>query len=300
MSNNNLGGPHSNFDQDDAAFTPLRPGEDPDAWLIRLASSSTRIVTPFVGGEMVWRTWGQGPPLMLVHGSHGSWRHWALNILSLARDWTVIAPDLPGFGASDLPVTQDHDAVSAAFFAGLREVAGPGVAVDVAAFSMGGVFSAELAARFPERVKRLVLVDTGGLGTPLGDIKMTRVKGLQGEEAAAAHRSNLANLMLSSETRIDPLAVHIQADGVAAARLNFMPLILPHRLLDALERARCDIHAIWGALDATHPDPSAQERVLRGLRAKMSFKVIPDAGHWVMYERPAAFERALREILTRD
>lgn len=282
---------------DDTASSFCGPDDDPAACLERLASTSTRIVTPFAGGEMVWRIWGEGPPLMLVHGSHGSWRHWALNITSLARDRTLLVPDLPGFGESDLPAVQDHAAIAEAFHAGLRNVASGDAAIDVAAFSMGGVFSAELAARFPGVVKRLVLIDTGGLGTPLGDITLTRVKGLEGDEAAAAHRRNLANLMLSSEARIDPLAVHIQATGVAAARLNFMPLILPYRLLDALERADCEVHAIWGALDATHPNPPAQEQVLRTLRPDMTFKVIPAGGHWVMYERPAVFEKTLRKIL---
>lgn len=281
----------------EAEFSLCAPDEDPVLCLARLASASTRMATPFRGGEMVWRIWGDGPPLMLAHGSHGSWRHWALNITSLARDWTLIVPDLPGFGDSDLPAQQDHEAIAEALFVGLSQIAGTGTAVDVAAFSMGGVFCAELAARFPAVVRRLVLIDTGGLGTPLGDITLTRVKDLEGEEAEAAHRRNLAALMLSSEVRIDPLAVHIQATGVAAGRLKFFPLILPHRLLDALERARCEVHAIWGAMDATHPNPPAQEQVLRTLRPDMTFRVIPAAGHWVMYERPAAFETALRHIL---
>lgn len=290
---------HMSLD-DNTASRFCGPGDDPAECLERLASTSKRITTPFAGGEMAWRIWGEGPPLMLVHGSHGSWRHWALNITTLARDWTLLVPDLPGFGESDLPAAEDHAGIAEAFHAGLRQVAGANAAIDVAAFSMGGVFSAELAARFPGVVKRLVLIDTGGLGTPLGDITLTRVKGLEGDEATAAHRRNLANLMLSSEARIDPLAVHIQATGVAAARLNFMPLILPYRLLDALERADCEVHAIWGALDATHPNPPAQEQVLRTLRPHMTFKVIPAGGHWVMYERPTVFERALRDILTQD
>src|SRR5437870_4509006 len=44
---------------------------------------------------------GDGPPLLLVHGTGGSWQSWLLNLGDLSRDRRVIAVDLPGFGASE-------------------------------------------------------------------------------------------------------------------------------------------------------------------------------------------------------
>ena len=52
---------------------------------------------------MVWRLWGNGPPLVLFHGGYGAWTHWIRNVLVLARQFTVIAPDLPGLGESATP-----------------------------------------------------------------------------------------------------------------------------------------------------------------------------------------------------
>ncbi|MBY4596358.1 alpha/beta fold hydrolase [bacterium BD-1] len=52
-------------------------------------------------GTVAWRAWGSGPPLVLLHGSHGSWRHWVRNIEALAAQRTVCAPDMPGYGDSD-------------------------------------------------------------------------------------------------------------------------------------------------------------------------------------------------------
>src|SRR3546814_6277896 len=45
-------------------------------------------------GQMVWRLWGEGPPLVLLHGGSGSWTHWFRNIPALARRYRVIAADL--------------------------------------------------------------------------------------------------------------------------------------------------------------------------------------------------------------
>ncbi len=52
---------------------------------------------------MVWRSWGAGPPLVLLHGASGSWTHWIRNVLPLAARFRVLAPDMPGFGDSDAP-----------------------------------------------------------------------------------------------------------------------------------------------------------------------------------------------------
>jgi 2-hydroxy-6-oxonona-2,4-dienedioate hydrolase len=51
-------------------------------------------------GEIHYVEAGSGPPLVLIHGGHGSWTHWVANIEPLARRRHVIALDLPGFGAS--------------------------------------------------------------------------------------------------------------------------------------------------------------------------------------------------------
>ena len=52
---------------------------------------------------MVWRIWGSGPALVLLHGGYGSWMHWIRNVLALARQFTIVAPDLPGLGESATP-----------------------------------------------------------------------------------------------------------------------------------------------------------------------------------------------------
>ena len=50
-----------------------------------------------------YREVGSGPPLVLLHGGYGSWMHWIRNVGPLARQFTVIAPDMPGLGDSATP-----------------------------------------------------------------------------------------------------------------------------------------------------------------------------------------------------
>jgi ketosteroid isomerase-like protein len=75
------------------------------------------------------------------------------------------------------------------------------------------------------------------------------------------------------------------------------PLVLPAKLLDVLPQISAPLSAIWGTHDRPHPDPLLQERVLRQFHPDLQFRIIPEAGHWVMYERPTQFNRALLELL---
>ncbi len=54
--------------------------ETPQAFLNRLDAAATRQETQLGTGRMVWRSWGSGPALVLLHGGSGSWRHWVRNI----------------------------------------------------------------------------------------------------------------------------------------------------------------------------------------------------------------------------
>src|SRR6266536_391255 len=72
-------------------------------FVAHIESLGARAVIPCGAGAMVWRIWGEGPPLVLLHGASGSWAHWIRNVLWLAARFRVLVPDLPGFGDSDMP-----------------------------------------------------------------------------------------------------------------------------------------------------------------------------------------------------
>jgi pimeloyl-ACP methyl ester carboxylesterase len=106
---------------------------------------------------------GEGPVLLLIHGMGGSSENWGEVIEPLARDHTVIVPDLPGHGQS-APGGGDYSVGGLA--AGLRDlllVLGHERATLVG-HSLGGGVAMQFTYQFPEIVERLVLVSSGGLG----------------------------------------------------------------------------------------------------------------------------------------
>jgi pimeloyl-ACP methyl ester carboxylesterase len=272
---------------------------DPAAVVDRLESSARRYEIPCGDGTMVWRAWGSGPPLFLAHGSHGAWSHWIHNIDALAARYTVWAPDLPGNGDSAMPPADDHATLVGLFEEGLRRFVGTDSPLDVVGFSMGGVLCAYLAAAHPEMVRRLVLVDTGGLDTPHGGLDRTRVRGLEGEERRAAHRFNLLGLMLHKPESADDLAVYLNELNGFRGRLNAAPLVLPDRLLAILPQVKAQVDAIWGEFDRPHPNPDAQAKALRLSHPDLEMHVIPGAGHWSMYEGGEVFNKVLLDLLAK-
>lgn len=271
---------------------------DPAERVAAVAARARRVETPCGDGSLVWRIWGEGEPLVLGHGAQGAWSHWIANIDALAAKRTVIAVDMPGHGDSAMPATLDHEGISAVLAEGLRRIVPDRLPVDLVGFSFGGISFAYLAALHPGLARRLVLVGTGGLGTPLGAVSLGRVGGLAGEERKAALKANLLGLMLHAPPSADDLAVHLLESNAAAARLpNAAELVLPDRLAKILPRIAVPVDAIWGEFDRPHPDPALQEAVIRRTHPRCDFRVIADAGHWVMYEQPEAFDATLLEML---
>ena len=271
---------------------------DPAAMLAQLEGRARRVETPCGDGAMVWRTWGSGPALVLGHGGQGAWSHWIRNIAALASHYTVIVPDLPGHGDSAMPSSVDHDCISTALAQGIGGILPDGQSADFVGFSFGGAVFTHFAVRYPQFVRRVVIIGTGGLDTPHGHIDLGRVGGLTGEERRAAIKRNLLGLMLHHGETVDEMAMHLLVANGRQARLPVVELVIPDKVINALPRLKVPIDAIWGEFDRPHPVPALQESVLRRFQPNLDFRVIADAGHWAMYERPEAFNAALLEMLS--
>lgn len=273
---------------------------EPKALLDELESRARRVETPCGEGTMVWRVWGSGPKLVLGHGGQGAWSHWIRNVDALSAHYTVIAADLPGHGDSAMPGVTSHDAISAAVATGMAQLLEPGEQADFIGFSFGGAVFTHFAARHPQFVRRVVMVGTGGLGTPHGHIDLGRVSGLKGDLRKAAIKRNLLGLMLHHAATVDDMAMHLLIENARKARLSVVDLVLPDKVLDALPRLKVPLDAIWGQFDRPHPEPSVQEVVLRRYQPDLDFRVISGAGHWAMYERAQAFNAALLDLLAKS
>ena len=106
---------------------------------------------------------GSGPVILLLHGLGCDHTTWEPVIDTLARRYTVIAPDLLGHGASDKPRA---DYSVGGYANGMRDLLTVlGIdKVTVVGHSFGGGVAMQFAYQFPERTERLVLVASGGLG----------------------------------------------------------------------------------------------------------------------------------------
>ena len=275
--------------------------QDPAALVAAVEARGRRIDTPCGDGTMAWRVWGDGhhdrPPVVLGHGAQGAWSHWIRTIDALAEHFTVIAADLPGQGDSAVPATHDHPGISSAIAAGLRSIVGEGKRVDLVGFSFGGVAFSYCAALFPQVARRVILVGCGGLDTPHGHIDLRRVAGLKGEERRARLKANLLGLMLHHPDSVDELAMHLLMTNARKARLTAPELVVPDMLVKVLPDIRVPVDALWGEFDRPHPDPARQAAVIRSIQPDTDFRVIADAGHWAMYERAAAFNAELIDLL---
>src|SRR5436190_4386546 len=115
------------------------------------------------GHEVGFLRAGEGPLIVLVHGITSSSEIWRPVIRRLARDHTVVAPDLLGHGRSAKP---RGDYSLGAYASGIRDLLGVlgyerGTAVG---HSLGGGIAMQFAYQFPEYCERLVLISSGGLG----------------------------------------------------------------------------------------------------------------------------------------
>lgn len=285
----------------------LSPTVDQLAEVQRLLQSASRFETHCGNGILVWHVWGQSDrkqalaPLVLLHGGSGSWTHWLRNIEVLvdAGRW-VLVPDLPGFGDSAAPLHgTDADAVPEPLEQGLRFLVDDR-ACDLVGFSFGGMVAGFMAAQFPARAARLVLVGAPGLGvTPQKAIRLRAWRHLTDSgERDAVHRSNLAALMLLHPESITETALRLHVDNVLRDRMKGRCLSRTNALARSLLQVKCPVHAIYGAEDALYQGKmGALEPSLQLAPDFRTLTLLESTGHWVQFECADAFNEALLSAL---
>jgi pimeloyl-ACP methyl ester carboxylesterase len=221
---------------------------------------------------------GSGPPVVLVHGMSGSARWWGKNVRALASHFELHIVDLIGFGKS-----RGHRFVLSEAADSLHTWMGRlGVPrASLVGHSMGGFIVADMAARFPETVDRLVLVNAAALPFDYGHLQ--HAVGL----ARALPRLPLGFLtvLATDSYRAGPLTL------LRAGRQ-----LLRTDIRHQLAAIQAPTLLIWGERDSVVP-PRIGRRLAEFL-PHATLVVIKGAGHVPMWEQPSAFNAALLDFLT--
>jgi 2-hydroxy-6-oxonona-2,4-dienedioate hydrolase len=266
-----------------------------------LQRTARRIETPCGAGAMVWRLWGAGPPLVLLHGGFGSWTHWIRNIPALAARYTVVAADLPGLGDSaDAPQPHTVENLGEILAAGVQAVVPPPTPFRIVGFSFGSVLGGHLAVANGERVRAFIGVGASALGLRRQAVEGLNLEqpGMTDAEIDAMHRRNLEILMMADPAHIDPLAIYVHRRNLARARVRSRRISMSDSLARMLPQIRGCLMGIWGERDVTAFGHIAPRRALfESIQPGCPFVAIPGAGHWVMYEAAEAFNAALLGML---
>lgn len=277
--------------------------EETKAFVAGIAAEAARVDTPCGDGTLVWRVWGSGQPLVLLHGGYGSWSHWVRNIPVLKQRFTVIAPDLPGLGDSATPPEPwTAEGLASIVVTGLDTVlrglkSTGGEKPHLAGFSFGGVIGGVAAAQLGDGLKAFTVVGSNGLGLERSPTPLERVAADASEEQEfATHRYNLNQLMIHDPAKIDELALWLQKTNHARARMRSRRFSRSGALVEALPKVTARLDGIWGERDATaYPHVDERRRILQGVQPGARFTVIPGAGHWVQFEEADAFNRIIAD-----
>jgi pimeloyl-ACP methyl ester carboxylesterase len=251
---------------------------------------------------------GEGPPLLFVHGLSGCWQNWLENIPRFARTHRVIAVDLPGFGASEVP----REEISISGYARFLEQLCDALSIDAAAVvgnSMGGHIAAELAIASPQRVERLMLVSAAGISAELvqrdavltgGRVLAAIMTRAAARNAALARRPGTRRIALSFVMRHPdrlsaPLAHELMQGAGKPGFLPALEAVLTHRISERLPQIACPTFVVWGADD--HVIPVRDAKRFGELIPDVRVEVLPDTGHVAMLERPERFNELLEGFL---
>jgi pimeloyl-ACP methyl ester carboxylesterase len=259
--------------------------------------------------------YGEGPPLIFIHGLSGCWQNWLENIPYFARDHRIIAMDLPGFGESEMPV----EPISIKGYGATMDELMTELGIDTAQIvgnSMGGFIGAELAIQYPARVERLVLVAAAGLSVEY--IRTQRKHGIRhqaenivffnlGWIASRSHtvaarrrlRSALLLLVAAHPGKLPPALTIEQVKGSGKPGFSdALEAMFHYPLRDRLEKIGCPTFIVWGDKDRLVPvrDAAVFEKLIPDARAV----IYKDTGHVTMMERPARFNRDVHAFLHED
>ncbi len=246
---------------------------------------------------------GSGPAVILLHGLGGSASNWALTLPALASRFHVYVPDQIGFGESDKPQINYRVATLVDFLSGFYKQLGISKATLVGN-SLGGWEAMAFALAYPEKVERLVLVDSAGYAGPPGTrTNLTREALLPLNPSTLAETKQLLGLIFYNQALVTDQAV--EQFFAEKLRRNDSPTV--NAFIDSIVRGEdlLDDRKLNGINVPTLLLWGREDKLTRLEQGKGSQASIPGArievfeacGHVPQMECPGAFNAALLKYL---
>ena len=251
---------------------------------------------------------GDGPILMLVHGFSANNSTWLQFADKLPDNYYLIAPDLAGHGKSSEAESYDLERQAERLKALAEHLnLGP---FHIIGNSMGGAISAIYAARFPEDVASLILIDSAGLDGENQSQFFT--------ELEEGHNPLIATDKASFEYRMDlilekqpplpwPLRPALIRETVERAELNkviFADMLATRERMDQGEMSRIISENVtmpalimWGEKDRVLDVSAVAE--FKKVIPQAEVKIYPDLGHVPMLEDPSASAETITQFISR-
>lgn len=250
----------------------------------------TRRELEITGLQVRYHAQGAGPPVLILHGWGGSIESVLPISAAIAGVATSYAVDLPGFGESDPPPEPWGAGEYAEFVSQLMDALGLDAAVLVG-HSFGGRVAIRLAADFPERVTKLVLVNSAG-------IRPARTGRYYRRVALAKLGKAVARIGGSPGERLRARIVRRTASpdylNAGALRGTFVRVV-NEDLTGYLPKVQVPTLLIWGERDQETPLKDGQ--LMEKLIPDAGLVVFDQAGHYSYVDAASAFGRVIRHFI---
>lgn len=245
---------------------------------------------------------GAGAPVLLVHGFPLDHTMWLAQIHDLAKDYRVIAPDLQGFGNSDVvadSVTMEQFADDLDALLTVLDVQQP---VTLCGLSMGGYIAWQFARKFPQRLRSLILCDTRADADSAEGIearnKLARLVQEKGSTVAA--NALLPKLFAPQTAQDNPAVIESTQQvilgttprGIAA---GLSGMAQRPDVTDWLPSIAVPTLVLVGEHDLISP-PETMHAIAERIPGSV-YHVVPNAGHMAPLENPENVNAAIRQFL---
>lgn len=244
------------------------------------------------GCRLALRRGGKGEPLLYLHGTDGL-AQWPSMLDRLAQGYDVIAPDHPGFGATETPDFIDDVSDLAYFYLDAVEALKL-TGVHLVGHSLGGWIGLEMAVRSTQRLRTLTLISAAGIhvkGSPKADIFI-----LEPEEVARRSYADEGRGADAAErVAADKFNDEAVLNRIASARYGWQPRFFNPRLERWLHRIDVPTHVIWG--DADRIIPPVYADVFHRLISGSTLTEIANTGHLPHVERESEVAEVIRNFL---